>query len=117
MTEQREKAAAEPPLDCLVGRATRHRDYLLRQADEIGAVLRTISPGEQWVDAHSAELTIGTVYVVRRKFHSGGVGSPGLSRWTRNGWHDEFASPLSQMGVSVDVLVPNAALTGHRPKE
>jgi len=99
---------AAGPLDVIVGHLTEHKKRLRRQAKAVDGLIAAISPGESWRDVHSVDLEIGTVYVVRRSYADGVVGEPGLSRWTTDGWRDEFGSPLTPSGRSVDVLVPNA---------
>lgn len=94
------------PLAVIVRRYTADRDHLRKTADAVDAVLQDVRPGDRWVDAHDANLVVGNVYVVRRRFKTG-VGNPGLSRWTRNGWRDEYGAPLSALGIGVHVLVPS----------
>ena len=99
--------AGDNPVDAIIGQMTAHRDRLHRQAREVDRLIADIAPGESWLDAHSADLKIGAVYVVRRRHAGGGIGQPGLSRWTKNGWRDEYGTPLALRGCGVDVLVPN----------
>ncbi len=99
---------AAGPLDVIVGNLYEHKKHLLRQARAVDRLIANIAPGESWRDVHSVDLEIGTIYVVRRSYADNVVGEPGLSKWTTEGWRDEFGSPLTPSGRSVDVLVPNA---------
>jgi len=95
------------PLDVIIGQLAARRERLLRDAKAIGRLIRSVAPGETWIDVHDIELVIGVVYVVRRR-NLDGSGDPGLSRWTKAGWHDEYGAPLSMRGTGVQVLVPSS---------